>query len=217
MKKSIYLLIFPLCILASSCTMMVKGIAKLVVKNYNDYTSTHISDIQIIDPNGKHQTFGDLYNGKTVYLYVWKDKKLSAQQEKSYLSLKDRFAKYPNVIFTKLYIGSDSTSNTNKLVNNGSSAEFKNIMKITDPAPFIIGKDGAILSYKGPKPEDKIIVDYVLCQAMNGEDGTKSAKRFIRGINGNSQFKSDKLIEWYTKHFGKAPESKLSMSLSTTN
>ncbi|SFA38553.1 hypothetical protein SAMN04488511_101232 [Pedobacter suwonensis] len=217
MKKSFYFLIFSICILASSCTMMVKGIAKLVVKNYNDYTSTHISDIQIVDLNGKHQTFGSLYNGKTVYLYVWKDKKLSEQQEKAYLLLKERFAKYPDVVFTKLCIGSDSTSNTNRLVNNTSSADFRNILNISDPAPFIIGKDGAILSYKGPKPEDKIIVDYVLYQAMNGEDGTKSAKRFIRGINGNSQFKSDKLIEWYTNHFGKAPEGKLSMSLSSTN
>ncbi|MEH3112521.1 hypothetical protein [Pedobacter terrae] len=217
MKKSIYFLIFSFCVLASSCTMMVKGIAKLVVKNYNDYTSTHISDIQVIDPDGKLQTFNDLYKGKTVYLYVWKDKKLSAQQEKSYLLLKERFAKYPDVVFTKLCIGSDSASNTNRLVNNDSSAEFRNILKINDPAPFIIGKDGAILSYRGPKPEDKIIVDYVICQAMTGEDGTKSAKRFIRGVNGNSQFKSEKLVEWYTKHFGEAPPKILSMSISTTN
>ncbi|MNR05271.1 hypothetical protein D3C85_1212890 [compost metagenome] len=90
-------------------------------------------------------------------------------------------------------------------------------MKLGDPAPFIIGKDGAILAYKGPKPDDKIIVDYVICQAMKGEDGTKSAKRFIRGVNGNSQFKSDKLIEWYTGHYGKAPANKLPMSLSSTN
>ncbi|WP_412468844.1 hypothetical protein [Pedobacter sp. KLB.chiD] len=217
MKKSIYLLILFFCILTSSCTMMVKGIAKFVVKNYNDYTSTHISEIQITDPKGKLQTFGDLYQGKTVYLYVWKDKKLSAQQEKSYLLLKERFAKYPDVAFAKLDMGSDSTSNTNRLVNNASSAEFRNISKINDPAPFIIGKDGAILSYKGPKPEDKIIVDYVICQAMNGEDGTKSAKRFIRGVNGNSRFKSEKLVEWYTNHFGEAPSDHLSMSLSTTN
>lgn len=217
MKKSIYLFILAICVLASSCTMMVKGFAKLLVKNYNDYTSTHISDIQIVDPKGKLQTFGDLYNGKTVYLYIWKDKKLSAQQEKSYLLLKERFAKYPDVAFAKLYIGSDSALNSYRLMNNNSSAEFRDILKISDPAPFIIGKDGAILSYKGPKPEDKIIVDYVICQAMKGEDGTKSAKRFIRGVNGNSQFKSDKLVEWYTKHFGEAPSNKLSMSLSSTN
>ncbi|WP_293788203.1 hypothetical protein [uncultured Pedobacter sp.] len=217
MKKSFYFLTFSLCILASSCTMMIKGIAKLVVKNYNDYTSTHISDLQIADPKGKLHTFSDLYPEKTVYLYVWKDKKLSAEQEKSYLLLKKRFAKYPDVVFAKLNIGSDSTSTANRLVNNASSAEFRNIAKISDPAPFIIGKDGAILSYKGPKPEDRIIVDYVIYQAMNGEDGTKSAKRFIRGVNGNSRFKSDKLVEWYTKHFGEAPPEILSLSLSTTN
>lgn len=217
MKKTIYLIMLALCIFTSSCTMMVKGFAKLLVKDYNDYTSTRISDIQIADPNGKHQSFGNLYAGKTVYLYVLGNKKLSAEQEKSYLQLKERFAKYPDVVFAELSVGSDTASNTNKLVNDASSAEFRKILKIGDPAAFIIGKDGAILAYKGPRPDDKIIVDYVLCEAMKGEDGTKSAKRFIRGINGNSQFKSDKLIEWYTGHYGKAPGNKLSMSLSSTS
>jgi len=217
MKKSTYLLILALCVFTSSCTMMVKGFAKLLVKDYNDYTSTHISDIQIVNQNGKSETFGNLYPQKTVYLYVWGNKKLSEQQEKSYLLLKERFAKYPDVVFATLYVGSDTTLNTNRLVNNASSAEFREILKLGDPAPFIIGKDGAILAYKGPKPDDKIIVDYVICQAMKGEDGTKSVKRFIRGVNGNSQFKSDKLIEWYTGHYGKAPANKLPMSLSSTN
>ncbi|MGQ7857108.1 hypothetical protein ACUN24_22955 [Pedobacter sp. WC2501] len=130
--------------------------------------------------------------------------------------LKERFAKYPDVIFAGLYVGSD-TSSTNKLGDDTSSAKFHKILKIGDPAPFIIGKDGAILAYKGPKPDDKIIVDYVLYEAMGGENGTKSAKRFIRGVNGNNQFKSLKLIEWYTSHFGKAPDNKLNMSLSSTN
>lgn len=217
MRKSTYLLILALCALTSSCTMMVKGFAKLLVKDYNDYTSTHISDVQIIDSNKKSQSFGSLYGGKTVYLYVWGNKKLSAQQEKSYALLKERFAKYPDVVFADLYVGSDTASDANKLADDASSAEFRKILNINDPAPFIIGKDGSILAYKGPKPDDKIVVDYVLYQAMNGEDGTKSAKRFIRGVNGNDQFKSDKLIEWYTSHFGKAPSNKLSMSLSSTN
>lgn len=217
MKKSTYLVILAFCAFASSCTMMVKGFAKLLVKDYNDYTSTHISDIQIVDSNGKNRTFGDLYKDKTVYLYVWENKKLSAQQEKSYQLLKERFAKYPDVVFTNLYTGTDTSLNTNRLGDNASSAEFRKILKIDEPAPFIIGKDGAILVYKGPKPDDKIIVDYVICQAIKGEDGTKSAKRFIRGINGNSQFKSPKLVEWYTGHFGKAPAGKLSMSLSSTH
>lgn len=216
MKKSIYLFIFALCVLGSSCTIMVKGIAKLVVKNYNNYTDTNISDIQIVDADGSNHSFGSLNSGKTVYLYVWGNKKPSMQQEKSYQLLKERFAKYPDVIFASLYVGSD-TSSTNKLGNDASSAKFRKILAIGDPAPFIIGKDGAILAYKGPKPDDKIIVDYVLYQAMGGENGTKSAKRFIRGINGNSQFKSPKLTEWYTTHFGKAPEHKLNMSLSSTN
>lgn len=216
MKKITYL-ILGLCVLTSSCTMMVKGIAKLMVKNYNDYTSTHISDVKIVDPEGRNQSFGNLYNGKTVYLYVWGNKKRSVQQEKSYQQLKERFAKYPDVVFSELYVGSDTSSNTSRLGDDTPSAEFRKILMIGDPAAFIIGKDGAILAYKGPRPDDKIILDYVLYQAMTGEDGTKSAKRFIRGMNGNSQFKSSKLIEWYTGHFGKAPGDKLNVSLSSTN
>lgn len=217
MKKSTYLFIFTLCVLCSSCTMMVKGIAKLLVKDYNDYTGTHISNVKIIDAEGRDQSFGNLYKGKTVYLYVLGNKKLSTQQEKSYQQLKERFAKYPDVVFSNLYVGSDSLLNISRLGDDASSAEFRKILSISDPAPFIIGKDGAILAYKGPKPDDKIIVDYVLYQAMKGEDGTKSAKRFIRAVNGNDQFKSPKFIEWYTLHFGKAPDHKLNMSLSSTN
>lgn len=217
MKKIIYLFIIPLCVFTSSCTMMVKGIAKLVVKDYNDYTHTNVSNIQLVDAKGTTQTFGDLYNGKTVYLYVWDSKQLTAEQEQSFQSLKQRFAKYPDVVFANLYLGSDTVANANKLVNNASSNEFKEIVKINDPAPFIIGKDGSILAYKGPKPNDKIVVDYVLYQARTGENGTKSAKRLIRGVDRNEQFKSDQLVDWYTNHFGKVPGDKLSFSLSSTN
>ncbi|KLT65637.1 hypothetical protein AB669_11260 [Pedobacter sp. BMA] len=195
---------------------MVKGIAKLLVKDYNDYTDTNISDIQIVDTHGSTHSFGSLYQGKTVYLYVWGNTKPSVQQEKSYRLLKERFAKYRDVNFASLSVGSD-TSSINKLGKDPSSDKFRKILNITNPAPFIIGKDGAILAYKGPKPDDKIIVDYVLYQAMAGENGTKSAKRFIRGVNGNNQFKSHELTEWYTSHFGKAPDDKLNMSLSSTN
>ena len=216
MKKLTYLFILALCLFSSSCTMMVKGIAKLLVKDYNDYTDTNVSDIQIIDNHGSIRSFGSLYKGKTVYLYVWENTKPSVQQEKSYRLLQERFAKYPDVVFASLYTGSD-TSSVNKLGRDASSDKFRNILKISNPAPFIIGKDGSILAYKGPKPDDKIIVDYVLYQAMAGVNGTKSAKRFIRGVNGNNQFKSRELTEWYTGHFGKAPDEKLNMSLSSTN
>ncbi|RYF14837.1 MAG: hypothetical protein EOO42_17530 [Flavobacteriales bacterium] len=217
MKKIIYLFILPLCLVASSCTMMVKGIAKLVVKDYNDYTDTNIANLQFADAKGNSQTFGNLHKGKTVYLYVWDAKKLSSDQEQSYKLLKERFAKYPDVAFANLYLGTDTSSNAYKLVSSNSSQDFRNILKVSEPAPFIIGKDGAILAYKAPKPNDKLVVDYVLFQARSGENGTKAAKRLIRGVNRNEQFKSDQLVDWYTNHFGKAPGEKLSISLSSTN
>ena len=217
MKKLSYLFILPLCLMASSCTMMVKGIAKLAVKDYNDYTHTNISNIQLIDAKGNKKQFNNLFTGKTVYLYAWDNKRLSAAQEKSYRLLQDRFAKYPDVVFANLNIGSDTASNAFKLADDASSAEFRKTLKINDPASLIIGKDGSILAYKGPKPDDKIVVDYVLYEARNGVNGTKSAKRLIKGVNKHEKFKTDQLRDWYSTHFSKSPDDKLSFSISTTN
>ncbi|KQC00412.1 hypothetical protein AQF98_13105 [Pedobacter sp. Hv1] len=199
--------------------MMVKGLAKLVVKDYNDHTNTYISGIQVTDEKGKKQLFGELFAGKTVYLYVWKDKKNRppADQEKTYHALQQRFAKYPDVVFANLYLGSDTAANSYQLVNNASSEEFRRILKLNEKAPFIIGKDGSILAYKGPKPGDNIVVDYVLFEARNGMNGTKAAKKLIRGVNGDEEFKSPELQEWYTNHFNKAPEGRMSFSISSTH
>lgn len=219
MKKLLYLLILPICLTTSSCTMMVKGLVKLVVKDYNDHTDTYISGIQVADEKGKKQLFGELFAGKTVYLYVWKDKKNRppADQEKNYSALQQRFAKYPDVAFANLYIGSDTVSNSYQLVNNASSEEFRRILKLNEKAPFIIGKDGSILAYKGPKPSDNIVVDYVLFEARNGVNGTKSAKRLIKGVNSNEELKSPELREWYANHFNKAADGRMSFSISSTH
>lgn len=216
-KKLTYLLILSTCLITSSCTMMVKGLVKLVVKDYNDYTNTNISNIQLLDKKGNKQLFSNLFIGKTVYLYVWKneDNRPPNAQQKEYSELKERFAQYPDVVFANLYIGSDTTTNSYKLGNDAASVNFREILKIDKATPFIIGKDGSILAYKGPKPTDKILVDYVLFQARNGEDGTKSAKRLIRGVSGEQKLKTTALKDWYTKHFNKSPED-LSFSVSST-
>lgn len=198
--------------------MMVKGLVKLVVKDYNDYTNTNISNIQLLDKKNNSQLFSNVFAEKTVYLYVWKNEnnRPPDAEHKEYNALKERFAKYPDVVFTDLYIGSDTAANSFKLGNDIASEHFRKILKINDDAvPFIIGKNGSILAYKGPKPNDKILVDYVLFQARNGEDGTKSAKRLIRGVSGEQKLKTTELKDWYTKHFNKSPED-LSFSVSST-
>ncbi len=217
-KKISYLLILFTCLIASSCTMMVKGLVKLVVKDYNDYTNTNVSNVQLLDRKGNNQSFSKLFSGKTVYLYVWENKSTTPDaHQKEYSELKDRFAKYPDVVFANLYIGSDTVANSYKLGDDVASLDFRKILEINNnAAPFIIGKDGSILAYKGPKPTDKTLVDYVLFQARNGEDGTKSAKRLIRGVSREQRFKSIELKDWYTKHFNKEPEGKLSFSVSST-
>lgn len=216
-KRFTYLLILSTCLITSSCTMMVKGLVKLVVKDYNDYTSTNISNIQLLDKKGNNQLFSNLFTGKTVYLYVWKneDNRPPDAQQKEYSELKERFAKYPDVVFTDLYIGSDTAANSYKLGNDDASEHFRKILNINNATPFVIGKNGSILAYKGPKPTDKVLVDYVLFQARNGEDGTKSAKRLIRGVSGEQRFKTVELKDWYIKHFNKSPDD-LSFSVSST-
>ncbi len=218
MKKLLYLLILPLYLTTSSCTMMVKGLAKLVVKDYNDYTHTNISGMQLIDAQGKKQLFNEAFVGKTVYLYVWENKnnRPTTDKEKSYAALQQRFAKYPDVVFANLYVGSDTVSNGYQLGNNASAEEFRSILKLDGKAPFIIGKDGSILAYKGPKPSDNIVVDYILFEARNGVNGTKAAKRLIRGVNSDEQFKTPELRDWYTAHFNKEPVGRLQFSISST-
>jgi len=70
---------------------------------------------------------------------------------------------------------------------------------------FIIGKDGTVLGFRGPKPTDDLLVDYVLYESRKGVPAEKSAKSLIRGINSNSRFKNRKFWEWYLHHFNKEP------------
>jgi hypothetical protein len=218
MKKLLYLSLLTFALTQSSCTVMVKGLAKLMVKDYNDYTDVKFSDLQIANHNGNIQLFGERFKGKTVYLYIWKNEKSTPPSEKNeaYKALKERFAKYPDVVFANLYIGTESEPDTYRLVENDLSRKIFDHLSVQDAAPFIIGKDGAILSYKGPKAEDRIVVDYVLFEARNGQNGTKSAKRLIKGVNHDQQFKTEELRNWYTSHFGKAPDKLLNFSISTS-
>jgi len=198
--------------------MMVKGLVKLVVKEYNDHTDINLSNLQIEDADGKIQSLGETFKGKTIYLYIWKNESSlpPSENNKEYKELKKRFAKYPDVTFANLYIGSSTQLKSYKLVENDFSKQIIPILSVENATPFIIGKDGSILSYKGPKPSDHTLVDYVLFQANQGENGTKSAKRLIKGVNGKQQFKSEQLIDWYTSHFGKAPDKSLNFAVSTS-
>ena len=219
MKRIIYLSLVALSLTFTSCTAIVKGLAKLVVKDYNDHTDVNLSKLQLKDSNGHTQSLGETFRGKTVYLYVWKDDNSPPPSEKNkeYKALKARFAKYGDVVFANLYVGSESKPGSYNLVENDFSSQIASVLTVQSAAPFIIGKDGSILVYRGPKPGDKVLVDYVLYNAKHGIDGTRSAKKLIRGVNGKQQFKTQELREWYTNHFGKAPDESLSFGVSTTN
>jgi len=218
MKKFLYLSLVTLCLTQSSCTLMVKGLAKLVVKEYNDHTDIKLSDLEITDAEGKTQLLSEAFKGKTVYLYLWKNESSTPPDEnsKDYKELKQRFAKYPDVVFANLYIGTSTSVKSYKVVDNDYSKQILSVLSLQNAAPFIIGKEGSVLSYKGPKPSDRTLVDYVLFEANKGENGTKSAKKLIRGVNGKQKFKSQELITWYTHHFEKAPDESLHFGVSTT-
>jgi hypothetical protein len=218
MKKS-YVFLLCLCLLLSSCTLVLKGLARAVVKDYDNHTHVDLSDVQLTDKDGKQRSFGELFAGKVVYLYIWRDsnKMPPNNKDKKYKALKERFAKYPDVVFADLSVCNDcnNLSDSYRLVTDNSSCEFCSILNISDAAPFIIGKDGKILAFKGPKPSDDLLVDYVLYQARNNINGTESSRKLISGVNKNSRFKTRRLREWYVNHFNQDPDS-FTFSFSST-
>lgn len=227
MKKLLYLLLFITCIAHTSCTMMVKGLAKGIVKKYDDHTDMNVSTFQLMDKKGKVHSFADLYSGKTVYLSSWADTLTGPPHDQNYKDLKTRFAPYQDVVFADVYIGSNEkewlafvekhpSNNSYLLLKNTASSSFFSALEGSTAVPFIIGKDGEMLSFKGPKPQDKIVVDYILFQARNGMDGTTSGKKLIRGVNSAQKFKTQELNDWYMKHFKTDSVGKLSFGISST-
>jgi len=231
MRKLLYLFLLPLCLSHTSCTMVVKSLAKSVAKNYDNHKDMNLSNLVLKDKDGTTQTFGKLFAGKTVYMYVWKLNQLlpPADKDSMFVALKKRFIKYNDVVFINLYNGNvagdwqqvldqkNKGVRSYQLADNDVNEEFRDLMG-PSTSPQIIGKDGTLLSFQGPKPTDKLVVDYVLYQARTGVNGTKSAKKLISGINSNVRFKDPKLIEWYEMHFGKMPPAgKLSGSISGNN
>lgn len=227
MKKLIYLLLFTTCITHTSCTMMIKGLVKKVIKHYDDHIDMNVSSFQLMDKKGKVQSFADLYAGKTVYLYTWADTSSRPPHDKNYNDLKARFAPYQDVVFVDLFIGSNEKSwldfekkkpGTDQyfLVKNEASEAFLSDLEGSTVVPFIIGKDGKMLAFKAPKPQDKILVDYVLFEARAGIDGTTSAKKLIKGVNSQQRFKTEALNSWYKQHFNVTEIDKLSFGASST-
>lgn len=228
MKKLFYASLILLSLSQSSCTMMVKGLVKAVVKGYNDHTDMNVSSFQLADQQGKQHTFSSLYGGKTVYFYVWASPSNRPPGEKNddYTALKKRFAKYPDVVFADFFIGEDQAAwtaddkknagqNSYFLVRNEASRNFFSALKESTMVPFIVGKDGKMLAFKGPKPSDHTLVDYVLYEARNDIDGTASAKALVRGVNSSEKFKTQLLKDWYQGQFNRNPD-KVNFSVSST-
>jgi len=211
MKNKTSLFLLCLCSLVCSCTLILKGLARAVVKDYDNYISMDLSDMQLIDPAGEQQSFSKLFAGKTVYLYLWnsRNKKAPDNKDKKYYELKQRFEKYPDVVFANISLCKDCESipDSYRLAMDKSSVEFRSILNLSDATPFIIGKNGKVLAFKGPKPSDDLLVDYVLYESRKGVDGTTSARKLIRGVNSHAKFKTRALREWYAKHFNKDPSS----------
>ncbi len=216
MKKSSLLLLIAFLFL-SSCTVFVKSLARLAVKDYSDYRDVNISNIQVIK-DSKQKSFGELFPGKVVYLTVWRGnvKKPPYDNNPKYLALVQRFSQYPDVAFTNLFICdcNDTTSSVLRLAGKTPAVFSPLYTSSAGGTSFIIGKDGTVLAFRGPKPTDDLLVDYVLYESRKGVPAEKSAKSLIRGINSNFRFKKKELREWYFHHFNKEPVN-LSFSVST--
>ncbi|QNK62401.1 hypothetical protein H7F33_17950 [Pedobacter sp. PAMC26386] len=209
--------------------MVVKGLAKAVAKSYDDHSNMNLSPLVLTDTNGKSSTLSSLFAGKTVYMYIWKQPQNlpPGEDNMDYRNLKKRFAKYSDVVFINVYTGSTEQDwkQILKLKNPEVSAyhlssvpvnnAFSTLMQ-NSTSPQILGKDGKLLGFKGPKPTDKIVVDYALYQARNGTDATTATKTLIKGIDSKSQFKNKKLADWYETHYGQKPSEKLNISISNS-
>lgn len=196
----------------------MKGLAQRAVKDYSDYKDVNVSGLQLVK-DSKQTTFRNLYSGKVVYLTIWKDniEKPPYNNNPKYSELINRFKQYPDVVFTSVYAGNGHDTTLAALQLAGKpQPDYDPLFFNTNPAgtSFIIGRDGSLLSFKGPRPTDDLLVDYVLYEARNGVPAKKSAKKLIRGLHPNSGFKKKEMREWYTQHFHKEP-GKLSFSVSS--
>jgi hypothetical protein len=187
-----------------------------------------LSKLSLLDGAGHQETLGKSFSGKTVYLYVWSQDLPPDDRNLDYKALKQRFQKYNDVIFINLYTGNDE--NKWKKVQDLKNEQVKayrltaapqndTFRNLTDSVtrPQIIGKDGALLGFRGPNPADHLVIDYALYQARNGIDATQSTKTLIRGINSKVKFKDQDLLLWYEDHFDKKPDEKLNISISNNN
>lgn len=227
MKKFYWcFLLLPL-MLSASCTMMVKTIAKSAAKGYDDHVDLQINQLKVVDTLGKTASFEQLYAGKTVYLYVWKSPILLPPDDKDslYKGLKDRFAKYDDVVFINIYTGNKEEDwklihglqqkdvKAFRLAEDPDNTAFRDLYSIST-SPQIVSKDGHVLGFKGPLPSDKLVVDYALYQARNGMDATASTKILIKGVNKEERLSTEELKSWYSAHFGKDPNEKINASIS---
>ncbi|WP_162618740.1 hypothetical protein [Pedobacter yulinensis] len=228
MKKTILiLLLLPAMMLQQSCIVMVKSLARNIVKGYDDYADKSVSGAMLLGTDNKPVRLKDAFMGKTVYAVVYKStlNNPSAGDSTAYEQMKARFKAYPDVRFVSVYNGEDETywrnfsngktrrSDAYRL-SNGEEQPWKGLGDT--PQALIIGTDGKVLAYKAPMPNSKVLADYVLFQARAGRNGTESARDVIKEINEGGKFKSDHMKAWYTSHF-KLPAEQASLSFSNSN
>lgn len=215
MKKINFSFLLLTLLFSSSCSTVVRQVAKSAANNYDDQLDRQINSLKLEDVQGKVMTFGELFSGKIVYLYVWKSPILLPpdDQDEAYRNLKSRFVRYDDVVFLNLYTGDKAADwkltaareqkdvGVYRLAADAANTEFRELYGIST-SPQIIGKNGHILGFKGPKPADRIVVDYALEQARQGINATESSRKLIRSANAQRGSEIEHLRTWYQAHFG---------------
>ncbi len=222
--KKLILLLFPILLMQQSCVVVIKGLARSVTDDYDDQGNKNVSAIQLESVSGGTESFSQRFAGKTVYALVYNSplQEPPSTNAADYKALKERFKPYDDVVFIQVYNGSNDQYWSTFSAKKAGNAEFYRLKSFNTlpwsdigdtPQALIVGQDGRVLGFKGPKPNDKILVDYVLCEARNGVNASTSARALIRDVNRYEHFKSEEMRSWYSAHFKKSPKD-MSFSIS---
>ena len=179
---------------------------------YAQFQGKTATDFSLEDLAGQKITLASL-KGKVVYLHFWATwcgvcvgelpelKKLHARLQ----------AEDPNIVFVNVVIDSEKDKWKALVAEyqvpgiNVYEAASETDPKRTDrrygfevlPSYVIVGKDGKILGYDAPSPDDDIMADWVLLQAANGVSTRKAYEQYARNAS--------EYVTWMKEYLRKYP------------
>lgn len=198
-----------------------KALARKIAENYKvSDEESNLSDLVLIDQNGKKNSFYQLFSGKVVYVAFVDNYSGFNADDSDMLSLKERFKYNSDIKFIKIYLkgiqGNRKGVNqipSYKLEKSGTAKliqkQFSSIENY-----MVVDQKNRVLCINGPKPKDRILVDYVLYRTTKSEQGYLAALHLINGI-GKDKFIDKDYSDWYQMHFHERFTGTLSFTITT--